>query len=164
MVYVIAILAWVIDQGLKWVVRSHLLPDQLVPVLPPAFYFDYIRNPGAAFGILPNARWLFIVVALIVIVAVIVIQRRWHLGVFAQVGLGLVLGGAVGNLTDRVISGTVVDYVYFKPINFPIFNFADVCIDVGVAILILTALLGERQGRTSGRASTPAEVRGEADE
>lgn len=149
MVYLIAVLVWVVDQALKWLVRTHMTLDHMVPLLPPAFYLDYIRNPGAAFGILPNARWLFVLVALVVIAAVVVVNRRWRPSWSVQLGLGLVLGGAVGNLTDRVVAGSVVDYVYFKPINFPIFNFADACIDVGVAVLILWALLSDRAAKRS---------------
>lgn len=153
--YVVAVLVWVVDQGLKWLVRVHLAPGQLVPTGLPGFYFDYIRNPGAAFGILPNARWLFVLVALVVIGAVIFVRQRWRPGLLVQSGLALVLGGALGNLTDRVVWGTVVDYVYYKPINFPVFNFSDVCIDVGVALLLIWALTADRK---RGQTAQPREI------
>lgn len=163
MVYVVAVIVWVIDQGLKWVVRTHMVQGQMIPVLPPAFYFDYIRNPGAAFGLLPNARWLLVLVALVVIAAVVYVRQKWRPGPLVQTGLALVLGGAIGNLTDRVVWGTVVDYVYFKPINFPVFNFSDVCIDVGVALLLIWAFTSDRKGQKNAPTET-RDATGEADQ
>ncbi|MCL6627762.1 MAG: signal peptidase II, partial [Alicyclobacillus shizuokensis] len=64
------------------------------------------------------------------------------------VGLGLLMGGAVGNLVDRVSSGTVVDYVYLKVIHFPVFNLADVCIDAGIAIILWSLLRADGEKRT----------------
>ncbi len=148
MVYVIALLTCVIDQSLKWVIRTHLFVGQSVPVFPPALYLEYIRNPGGAFSIFPNQRWLFILVAAIVVCAVIVIQRRWRPRTLGAIGLGLLSGGALGNMADRLVSGTVVDYVYLKSINFAIFNAADVAIDVGVGLLILYSLQSDKRPRT----------------
>lgn len=137
MLYVIAVIAYAIDQILKWVVRTHMTVGQLIPIFPPYVDLDYIRNPGGAFGILPHQRWLFILVAVVVVVAVVILQIKWRPKRLVQVGLGLVLAGAIGNMTDRVIWGRVVDYVYLQFINFPVFNFADVCIDAGVILLLI---------------------------
>lgn len=138
--YGIAIVVFALDQWVKWLVRTHMVLGQGIGVWPPVLYLDYIRNPGGAFGILPNHRWLFVLVAVVVIAVVVWIERRWHPDWVGRIGLGLLLGGALGNLADRVIAGTVVDYVYFKIINFPVFNLADVSIDVGILVLILRSL------------------------
>lgn len=152
MVYLIALLVYGMDQWLKWVVRTHMVLGNEVQVIKSVLYLDYIRNPGAAFSILPNARWLLILIALLVMVGVIYAERRLRHSWLAKFGLALVLGGLLGNLTDRVLSGTVVDYVYFKIINFPIFNLADVAIDVGVGLLLLFSLRNDRpkEKATSG--------------
>lgn len=140
MVYLIAVIIYGLDQWIKWLVRTHMTMGQEIPIIQNVLYLDYIRNPGAAFGILPNARWLLILIALIVMAAVIYAQRRFNHSLLAKLGLGLVLGGALGNLTDRLIAGTVVDYVYFSIIHFPVFNLADSAIDVGVVLLLWYSL------------------------
>ncbi len=147
MVYVIAIVTFGIDQLLKWAVKTHMVIGQSIPVFPPTLYLAYIRNPGGAFSIFPNQRWLFIVVATIVIVAAIMVNQRWRPGALGKIGLGMLLGGALGNMADRLFSGTVVDYVSLK--YFAIFNAADVAIDVGVGLLVLYSLLKDRQAKAA---------------
>ncbi len=144
MVYLIALVVYGLDQWLKWLVRTHLQLDHGFPVIKNVLYIDYIRNPGAAWGILPHARWLLILIAIVVMAAVIYAQRRFNDSWLAKIGLALVLGGALGNLTDRVLTGTVVDYVYFSIINFPVFNLADSAIDVGVILLLWYSLRRDR--------------------
>ena len=146
MIYLIALLVYVLDQGMKWIVKTHMTLGSEIPIWHNIVVLDYIRNPGAAFSILPNQRWLLVLIAVIVISAVIYFQRKFRFTGIARVGLGFLLGGALGNLTDRVLTGTVVDYVYIKAINFPVFNLADVSIDVGVALLLLYSF--RRDGMT----------------
>jgi signal peptidase II len=148
-VYLIALVVFGIDQFIKWLVTAHMIVGESIPVFPPALYLTYIRNPGGAFSIFPNERWLFILVALIVIGAVIVVNRRWKPGFVGKLGLGLLLGGALGNMSDRLFHKTVVDYVYFKSINFAIFNAADVAIDIGVILLVLYTFLKDSQTRNT---------------
>lgn len=147
MVYIIALVMFGIDQFFKWVVTAHMLIGESIPVFPPVLYITYIRNPGGAFSIFPNQRWLFILVALVVIGAVIFVNRKWQPSFMGKLGLGLLLGGALGNLSDRLFHKTVVDYVYLKSINFAIFNAADVAIDVGVILLVLYTFLKDRQAK-----------------
>jgi signal peptidase II len=137
MIYLIAVVIFLLDQLLKWVVRTHMHLWESIPVWPHVLYLNYIRNNGGAFSIFPNQQWLFVLVALVVVIAVVVIERRTRLGSVGRLGFALVLGGALGNMADRVISGSVVDYVYFKIINFPVFNLADVAIDLGVFLLVI---------------------------
>ncbi len=137
MVYWVAVLIYGLDQGIKWLVRTHMALNQTIPVIPGVLEIDYIRNPGAAWGILPGARWFLILMALAVIGVVLYIERTKHLNTWFRMGLGLVLGGALGNLTDRVITGRVVDYVYVQAIHFPVFNLADASIDAGVIAILI---------------------------
>jgi signal peptidase II len=149
MLYVLAVLVFGLDQFIKWLVQSHMAVGDTIPVWPSVVSIHYIRNPGAAWGILDQAHWLLVLVALAVIAAVVWIERRHRPGPFVSVGLALVLGGALGNLFDRVFSGTVVDYVYLQFINFPVFNLADVCIDLGVILLLWRSFRADRKAGTS---------------
>ncbi|MCL6631669.1 MAG: signal peptidase II [Alicyclobacillus herbarius] len=159
-IYLTALAALIVDQGLKWDVRTHLQLGEGFPVLGDWVYIQYIRNPGGAFSIFPHAQWLFWLVAVLVIAVVIYVQLRHRPHRLLAVGLGLLMGGALGNLVDRVVSGSVVDYVYLKVINFPVFNFADVCIDAGIVLILWSMLRADRakeewsaEGEDSGRHS-----------
>ncbi|GGI97371.1 lipoprotein signal peptidase [Alicyclobacillus cellulosilyticus] len=140
MMYVVALAVYLADLGVKWWVRTHLPAGQPISVWPGVLEIDYIQNPGGAFGILPDARWLFITVAVLVLAAAVTLERRLRPSAWSRFALGCLLGGAVGNMTDRVVWGNVIDYVYVRAIHFPVFNLADVAIDVGVGLLVLASL------------------------
>jgi signal peptidase II len=144
-------LDWITKQ---WATES-LSPFQPVEVLP---WLNWIlaHNTGAAFSFLADAggwqRWFFTVLALVVTVALLVwlfrLQRgQWHLGL----ALGLLIGGAIGNLVDRLRLGYVVDFidVHYGGWHWPAFNVADSAITCGIAILLLDALLDSLRGRKS---------------
>ena len=121
-------------------------PSESIPILEDIFHLTFVRNTGAAFGLMPGQQSLFMFNSAIVLVAVavyLVWQRpksRWLL-----VALALVGGGATGNLLDRFISGRVTDFFDFRV--FPVFNIADSCIFIGAAMLILWILLGPETSR-----------------
>lgn len=114
------------------------------PWLQRVFSLTYTTNTGAAFGLFPDQGYLFVIVALIVITAIIVYYRYLPPGyALARMALGLQLGGALGNLIDRLRQGYVVDFVdlNFWPMqNWPVFNLADSAIVVGVGLLALAML------------------------
>ncbi|RIV28232.1 signal peptidase II [Alicyclobacillaceae bacterium I2511] len=143
-VYWVAVVIYLLDQGIEWVIRTHMTLHQAIPVIPGILEIDYILNPGAAWGILPGARWFLVLMAVAVIGVVLFIERRKHLNAWFRLGLGLVLGGALGNLTDRVLTGRVVDYVYVQAIHFPVFNLADASIDVGVIAILIGSWWADR--------------------
>lgn len=145
LLYIVAISIFILDQLIKWLIRANLANGQAVPLIPGVLELLHIQNPGGAFSILENQTWLFILVAILVIVAVIVIDRRYSKSTLTAIGLGLLLGGAIGNMTDRMISHTVTDYMYISIIHFPIFNLADASIDVGVALLLISSFRGDAQ-------------------
>ncbi|QQE80722.1 signal peptidase II [Alicyclobacillus sp. SO9] len=147
MIYLLAALVFAADQVIKWEVRSHMAITQSIPVFPPVLYLDYIRNSGGAFGILPHFRILFVLVAMVVIAAVIYVDVRYKPVLWTRIGLGLLLGGALGNMWDRIVFGNVTDYMYLQIIHFPIFNLADVMIDVGVIMLLIRSLQSDRSSR-----------------
>jgi signal peptidase II len=135
----------VLDQATKALVRARLPEHASVSVVPGIVDFTHVRNTGAAFGILNAADFPFktLVIALVATVALIAVglysaslargQR------VARVGLALIIGGAAGNLVDRLLTGSVVDFVdvYWRTYHFWAFNVADSAITIGVAMMIL---------------------------
>lgn len=135
--FVIAAVVIAGDQLTKAWVMNTLKPIGDIPLWEGVFHFHYAQNTGASFGMLPGFKWVFTafsVAASIAIIAYIVRQRRW-LPAMLAVPLGLMLGGAIGNLIDRIRVGYVIDFLYFKLINFAIFNVADSCLVVGAILL-----------------------------
>ena len=108
---------------------------QSVPVIKNYFYITYVLNPGAAFGIFENQRLFFIGVALVLLGVVIYFRKQLmkeHM--LVQYGVGLLVGGAIGNLYDRLQNGLVVDFLDFR--FWPVFNIADVAICVGAGLIM----------------------------
>lgn len=134
------------DQATKWVVHHRFRLGESIPLISGFFNLTYIRNPGAAFGMLAHADPafripFFILVPVVALVAIVYIFRRipdadWQ----RSSALALVVGGAVGNLIDRLRFGFVIDFLDFHwqyRYHFPAFNVADSAICVGVGILML---------------------------
>jgi signal peptidase II len=143
LVYTIAILVIAIDQVLKYIVKHAMYEGQSITLLDHVLAITSIRNPGAAFGMLQHQRWLFIVVALLVILAGVIFERRTarshrHL---LRLAIGLMVGGAVGNLIDRMLYKTVVDYVNVQVF---VFNFADAAITIAVGLILWDAVRQDR--------------------
>src|SRR2546428_5000749 len=142
------ILVVALDQLTKAAVRSALPIHESVTVVPGLMDFTHVRNTGAAFGILNAVDFPFktVVIAVIATAALIGVgfyaASLAHHQLVARIGLALIIGGAAGNLLDRVIAGSVVDFVdvYWRSYHFWAFNVADSAITVGVAIMILDML------------------------
>lgn len=139
----IAVVVVALDQATKYLVRADLSPvGTSVPVIGRLLRLTYTRNEGAAFGMLPGGRVAFMVVSftVVTVIAGYVLRRRperpWMI-----VALGLVLGGAIGNLIDRAYFGWVTDFIQV-PFDFPVFNVADSSVVVGVAMLVWWLLFG----------------------
>ncbi|TNG01261.1 MAG: lipoprotein signal peptidase [Gammaproteobacteria bacterium] len=133
----------VLDQVTKWLAESMLQFHQPVAVFP-MFNLTLVHNSGAAFSFLSDAggwqRWFFIILA--VIVSTMVFQWLWRLRSTERLhaaALALILGGALGNLIDRVINGYVIDFIdmYYETYHWPVFNIADSAITIGVILLII---------------------------
>ncbi len=105
-----------------------------------------IRNTGVSFGLLAGQPGMVAWLTLALILAAALFLRQHPLRGIGALGAGLMLGGALGNLTDRLIYGAVVDYVRLAFIHFPVFNLADVCIILGAGMLLMEALL-DKDGR-----------------
>jgi signal peptidase II len=128
----------VLDQATKlWVVDHLTFADKIV-VIPRVFDLIHTRNPGAAWGMFgSHPHWLGL---LSVVMLALLVVFRHHIvedTPAQRVAYGLLLGGIIGNLIDRVKYGAVVDFLDFHIIRFPTFNVADVCISTGVGVYIL---------------------------
>lgn len=133
--YLIALIVVALDQYTKALAVAKL-KTQTVPILENIFHLTYVENTGAAFGMFKNANTVFIVVISIIITGILIALFKMKLNSkLIKISVALILGGAVGNLMDRISRGFVVDFLDFRLINFPVFNIADSCIVVG-AILI----------------------------
>lgn len=129
------------DQLSKLLLASSFTPGHSVPLLSPVLSLTYVQNTGAAFGLFKGQQWLFILISLGVM-AWIVWELRAHHPVNRLVGwaCGLLLGGAAGNLIDRVRLGYVIDFLDLH--WWPVFNIGDSAITIGVTLLILHSLWG----------------------
>lgn len=128
-----------LDQGSKAWIQRAFLPGESLPVVPGYFHLTYVQNEGAAFGILQGQTAFFIFVTFGVLAASLLFRRRIAEERFSvRLGYTLGLSGALGNLVDRLSKGWVVDFLDFR--FFPVFNFADVAIVGGAAILVWSIL------------------------
>jgi signal peptidase II len=151
----ITLLVILVDQGTKQLVLSQLQLHESVYVLP-IFNLTHMINPGAAFSFLSQQdgwqRWFFILLALIVSGVLLVwLYRLERHESWTAIALVLILGGALGNVIDRIFrGGGVIDFLHFhyQEYFFPAFNIADSAITIGVAVMLLDALvLSARRGR-----------------
>jgi signal peptidase II len=158
---------YALDLGTKILALAQLEGQPPLRVLGGVVYLQIVRNPGAAFSIATGMTWVLALVAIGVVVAIISILPRLRSTGWA-LGLGLVLAGALGNLTDRFfrapgpLRGHVIDFVsLFGPNgeHWPVFNVADSSIVCGGILIVVMSLLGyEYDGRRSKDKKKPAEV------
>lgn len=145
------------DQLIKAIVARKLEPLQSVTVIKDVFTITYVRNYGAAFGILQSQTLLLVALSIGVIFFVWCNRNKLsgYPKVF-QVGLGMALGGALGNLVDRIRLGYVVDFLDFH--FWPVFNLADIAIVSGVSLIILGFYQDHKVQAGKELSDTPAEV------
>lgn len=139
--YLIVICLVVVDQLVKWWVRSAIPLGQSIPFIPYVMDLAYVRNTGAAFSIFSTHTWLLTLISLggSVLLAVL-LWKNYFPGAFGKLSLSLVLAGAVGNLIDRALMGYVTDMFQTTFIHFAVFNVADICVVVGGFLLVFYVL------------------------
>ena len=141
----IAVSVIVLDQATKYWITQSMRLHESIPVVPNLFSFTYIRNPGAAFGLLAGSsnafRTVFFGVTSLFALALLgtILMRLPHKDWIGQVSIAGILGGAIGNLIDRLRFGEVIDFldVYLESYHWPAFNVADSAISVGVVCRII---------------------------
>ena len=151
----LALAVVLLDRLTKWYIQHSLSPFDQIPVLPDLLRIVHVENPGAAFGFLaegnPALRGL-ILIGVSFLVMCLVLAALWMRNVTEEalinfLALGLILGGAGGNLYDRIVHGTVTDFieVFHGTWSFPAFNVADSAITMGAACLLLNTLVRPSQ-------------------
>jgi signal peptidase II len=134
----------IVDQVTKVVVRSTMhVGDSIDGFIPHLINLTFVRNSGAAFGLFPGQRPVFVLTSLLVLFVIAAYWRRAHPRQWpVVVAFALIAGGSVGNLIDRAFIGRVTDFFEFAFVEFPVFNVADIGIVLGVAILMVWILFG----------------------
>ena len=133
-----------IDQAIKLWATNVLQPIGAMPLIPHVVELRFVLNPGRAFSLLSGKQLFLIIatsIALIFVAYGLFFRSRGKR--LQQAALVLVLGGGIGNLIDRVLNGEVVDYINLLFMRFAVFNFADICVCVGVALWVLVIFLEE---------------------
>lgn len=140
----LASLVFVLDQGSKSLVEGSMRVGESIELIPGFLNLTYIKNDGGAFGILGGSQPILLAGSAVAIAVVIWMLLSGSSSRLTTLGCGLILGGAAGNLLDRLTSGEVTDYVHFS--FWYIFNAADAAITVGVVILLLSTLRPAEKG------------------
>ena len=135
-----------LDQLTKFLAVRYLQPVGSYPLWRGVLHLTYVENRGAAFGMLSNQRWVFMVFSSIAIVGLTVYlfrfcrENRW-----VKVAIAMIIGGGIGNMIDRIALGYVVDFVDFTLIHFAVFNVADICVVVGgIGLALYYILLADK--------------------
>ena len=143
-----AVVVYALDQLSKAAVVANLRLGESVDVLGDLVRIWHARNTGAAFSLLPGAFWLFVPVTILALVMITYFHREFrNRGPWIHIVLGVILGGSLGNLTDRLRLGYVVDFVSvgIGDRRFPTFNVADSAVVVGIGLLVLYLTLADRR-------------------
>ena len=139
--YGIAAAAYLLDRATKALAEHHLAGRPPIRVIPHVVQFRYATNSGGAFSLLAGQPWVFFTASAAVCLGIVIASPRIR-STAAAVGVGLILGGALGNVTDRIVrgpgvSGTVVDFIDFHV--WPVFNLADSAIVLGALVVALSS-------------------------
>ncbi len=130
-----------LDQLTKWLCVRFLVPVGSVPLWQDVLHLTYVENRGAAFGMLAEHRWVFLVASAVLLAVMI---PYLYLGLcddrLATVGVCLIIAGGIGNMIDRLALGYVIDFIDVRLINFAVFNGADSFVCVGAGLLVLSLL------------------------
>lgn len=126
----------IIDQILKYLIRTFIYPGHSIPLLNGILKLTYVQNTGAAFSLFTGYSSFLVAIGVVVAAGVIYFHYRIPSGNhYFQAALAFILGGSLGNLTDRIFRGHVVDYLDFS--FWPVFNLADMAINLGIFLIII---------------------------
>ena len=141
---IISILITILDQIIKFIIDKKVLFIELLPKL---FNIHKVYNYGVAFSFLENKRYLILLFSLILIYFLFNLRKDLPKTKKYDILFGVILGGILGNLIDRVFRGYVIDYLetFIFGISFPIFNLADICITLGIILMVLIMSLGDKK-------------------
>lgn len=136
----------ILDQASKLIVVNTMEYGESIVLIKNIFSFQYIHNYGAAWGMFSNHRWVFMLITSLALIAMPIILYRYRkLHFLFGLSLSLFIGGAIGNMIDRVFLGYVVDFLEFTFIDFPIFNVADICVVCGAIIMMVYVIFFDKE-------------------
>jgi len=155
--FLIALFVVVLDRLSKWTIAHRLTLHDSIPVIPRFFRITHTENRGAAFGLFAESpsEWKVALLIVFSVVALLIVSsllwKNSHSLNTTGIGLALILGGAIGNLWDRLVSGHVVDFLlfYIGSYQWPVFNFADSAIVVGAGLLVFEILFTKSPSQTT---------------
>ncbi len=144
-VYLVAVLAFIVDFISKLVISNLLIENQSIRVINNFFYITYVKNTGVAFSMLEGNVVFIVVMTVMIMFFLIKYINSKKFNVFESVTYGMIIGGAVGNLFDRLIHGYVIDFFdfYIFVYDAPIFNIADIFIVVGIGLVLVSSFKEE---------------------
>ena len=164
----------ILDQVTKLIVVKNMELYETAPFIKGIIEFRYIENRGAAWGMFSENRWIFIIISAAALIALpIMLYKYRNLHFLFGFSLSLVIGGAAGNMIDRVFAGAVVDFLNFQFIDFPVFNVADICVTVGAALMFIYLIFIDKEffrdkkkeeAEKAEKAAADGEENGEKDE
>ncbi len=138
----IMVLAVFLDQLTKYLTILFLKPVDTLPIIEDVLHLTYVENTGAAFGMMKDQRWLFMIVSTVAIIALLIyLFKKKTQPKLENLAIAFIVGGGIGNMIDRVLLGYVVDMIDFRLINFAVFNVADSFVCVGAGLLMLYIIL-----------------------
>lgn len=154
-----------LDQLTKYLTILYLKPIDTLPIIEDMLHLTYVENTGAAFGMMKDARWIFMITSTVAILAILgymgyrTYAKKEKMPWMEALSLSLIVGGGIGNMIDRTVLGYVVDMIDCRFINFAVFNVADsfVCVGAGFMILYLIKMTVE-ESRAEKMAKAVAEV------
>ncbi|MBL7155585.1 MAG: signal peptidase II [Candidatus Omnitrophica bacterium] len=143
-IWFLAILVFFLDQLTKFFISRYFDPHTSLEIIKGIFYLALVHNTGAAFGIFKNQTLFFIVVSILAVATIVIyVRKKTKRTLLLDAALALILGGALGNLVDRLRFGYVIDFLDFR--IWPVFNTADSAITIGAFLLILSSLLKKQE-------------------
>lgn len=137
----IVVLGVLADYLTKLIAVNRLKGEDPVPLIRGILRFSYVENPGAAWGMLSDHRWVFMVFSALAIVVIAIYLIKRDPPILLCVSLSLILSGGIGNMIDRTFRGVVVDFIEFYLFSFPVFNVADCLVVIGSGLLIVWLIL-----------------------
>lgn len=160
LVMILLIIAFIyLDQLSKYLAVIYLKGGESFPIIKNVLHLTYVENEGAAFGMLKDHRWIFMIISSVAIIGLFVYLVKNHKASRLQnVALTMIIAGGIGNMIDRVVLGYVVDFIDFTLINFAIFNVADSFVCVGVGLLIIYLLMTLKREHDAEKASKSADT------
>lgn len=147
-IYSISFIVLLFDQLIKLIVMNNMKLHQEITIIPNFFSIYYIENTGAAFSILGNQTLFLIIVSVICLILMKeYIKKEKEMSNLSIISLGVIIGGTIGNLFDRILYKAVIDYLAFDifKYSFPVFNLADIAITVGASLLLLSYFIDNKK-------------------